>query len=159
MVEAIVTWLLALLRRERFEIGRHGLPRYLTRWTLLGRRFAGESGKLFLHLFHRGDAEAYPHDHPWEFWSLILWGGYWEHTPADPDNPAGPTVRKWYGPGRLLKRPAEWRHRVELPAGRQCWTLIWTGPKVRGWGFHCQSGFRPWREHAVAQERTGNGCG
>src|SRR4051794_33224135 len=124
-MERIVTRLLDLLGRERFEIGRAGLSRYLTRWTLLGRRVC-DGAKVFLHLFHRGDAEDVPHNHPWEFWSLILWGGYWEHVPADQRDPSGPTVRTWYGPGRLLRRPAAWRHRVELPEGRRCWTLIWT---------------------------------
>jgi hypothetical protein len=150
MVERFVRWLLALLGREVFEIGRLG-DTYLTRWTLLGRRLVG-GGKLFLHLFHRGDAEPYPHDHPWGFWSLILAGGYWEVT-AD-------GKRKWYGPGRLLRRPADWQHRVELPQGRKCWTLVWTGPKVRGWGFICRKrGWIPWREHERNQAAGLPGCG
>lgn len=148
----LIEWLLDRFGCERFEIGRKGLPVYLTRWTLLGQRFgdAGK-GKVFLHLFHRGDSEPYFHDHPWPFWSLILAGGYWEHTERG---------RRWYGPGSLLRRPAEWRHRVELPPGRVCWTLVWTGPKVRGWGFWCpRIGFIPWRQHAVNEASGLPGCG
>ena len=149
-MEHLVGWLMRLLRREVFEIGRKGLDRYLTRWTLWGRRF-GEGSKVFLHLFHRGDAEPYFHDHPWPFWSLILWGGYWEESEAG---------RKWYGPGRLLRRPAEWRHRVELPPGRKCWTLIWCGVRVRSWGFWCPgTGFLPWRQHEANQSAGLPGCG
>ena len=144
MMEKIVTWVMRLLRREVLEIGQHGLDRYLTRWTLLGKRFGTDRGKVFLHLFHRGDADPYFHDHPWAFWSLILWGGYWEETP---------TGKKWYGMGRLLRRPAEWKHRVELPPGRKCWTLIWCGPKSRSWGFWSpECGFVPWRQHMERQE-------
>lgn len=151
MIPRLIAWLLALLRRERFEIGRKGLDRYLTRWTLIGQRFKGERGKLFLHWFHRGDAEDYNHNHPWDFWSLILWGGYFEITPSG---------RKWYGPGSLLRRPAEWQHRVELPDGRKCWTLVWTGPKRQSWGFICKDGrWIPWREHEANQTAGLPGCG
>lgn len=133
----------------RYDISRPGVPTYLTRWDVLGNRF-GAGLKLFIHLFHRGDAELYFHDHPWPFWSLILWGGYWEHTESG---------RSWYRPGRLLRRPAEWRHRVELPEGRRCWTLIWTGAKVRSWGFWCPRGFLPWRQHAANLDAGLPGCG
>lgn len=159
LAERIVGDLLRLLCRERFEIGRKGVDRYLTRWTLWGKRF-GAGHKWFLHLFHRGDVETYPHSHPWFFWSLILWGGYWELTSADSANPAGPTVRTWYGPGRLLKRPATWKHRVELPEGKTCWTLLWCGNKVQSWGFFCPNkGFIPWRVHQQNQDAGLAGCG
>lgn len=280
------SWLRAKLP-ERHEIGRVGLDRYLTRYVLYGTR-SGSGRKVFLHVFHHGDAEPYFHDHPWSFWSLILWGGYYEITPADQGgekcqgvatpslgsetrtgtpggegtafappvttrrqgpsptiaNPAesgvgrrqssgtqkrnrlrstvvlaaakaglsffnsiiptgqriggasretggrmatassvptatspgadtdtAPTkesglpplnpgeTRRWYGPGRLLRRPAEWRHRVELPPGKGCITLLWVGPKIRSWGFWCRSGWIPWREHESNQLAGLPGCG
>lgn len=145
----LIVWLLSLLRRERFDIGRPGLPDYLTRWTLLGKRYGG-SRRVFLHWFHRGDEEPYFHDHPWAFVSVILWGGYYEETP---------TGRHWYGPGSVLVRPAEWRHRVVLHEGRQAWTLVLSGPKTRGWGFWCDSGWIPWKSHAANIDAGQPGCG
>jgi hypothetical protein len=143
--------LLGWLGVERHEIGRLGLDRYLTRWVLWGKRY-GPGAKVFLHLFHRGDAEPYCHDHPWAFWSLILWGGYWEVTPDG--------ARRWYGPLRLLRRPAAWAHRVELPEGRRCWTLVWCGEKARSWGFLCPGrGWLAWREHEANQQAGRPGCG
>lgn len=151
MLERLLRWALAKLGRECFDIGRKGLGKYLTRWTLWGKRFEG-SHRLFLHLFHRGDAEPYNHNHPWAFWSLILWGGYWEVT-AD-------GRRRWYGPGSLLKRPAKWEHRVVLPAGAKCLTLVWTGPKEQTWGFICPGrGWIPWRQHEANQAAGMAGCG
>lgn len=140
--------LLALLRRERADIGRQG-DTYLTRWTLLGRRF-GPGHKLFLHRFRRSDSEAAMHNHPWPFWSLVLWPGYWEHTPGG---------RRWHGPLSLLRRPAAWRHRVELAPGRACWTLVWAGQRVQSWGFFCGHGFVPWREFVGREEAGLHGCG
>jgi hypothetical protein len=151
-MERFVRWLLSALRRERFNISRKGVPTYLTRWTLLGARFGSERRrKLFLHCFYRGDFEPYFHDHPWPFWSLVLWGGYWEHTA---------TGRRWYGPLSLLRRPAHWAHRVELPPNQRCWTLVWAGRKERSWGFLCPGrGWIPWREHEANQHAGLPGCG
>jgi hypothetical protein len=145
----LVAWVLDRLGAERHDIGRLGIDAYLTRWILLGHRGReglrryGRGQKLFLHCFHRSDAEPYCHDHPFAFWSLIVAGGYWEVTAAG---------RKWYGPGRLLRRPASWQHRVELPSARRCWTLLWIGEKERSWGFWPECGFVPWREHQKKQE-------
>lgn len=150
LIERFLLWLLTRLGVERHDIGRKGIGTYLTRFVLRGLRF-GPGGKLFLHYFHRGDVEPYHHDHPWPFWSLILWGGYWEHTPKG---------KRWYGPGCLLRRPADWQHHVELPPGAHCWTLVWTGAKERSWGFWCpERGWIPWREHEANQAAGGPGCG
>jgi hypothetical protein len=132
----------------RHDIGRDGSP-YLTRWDVLGNRF-GPGRKLFLHLFHRSDADEALHDHPWDFWSLILAGGYWEHTDAG---------RRWHGPLRLLRRPATWKHRVEIPAGRRAWTLLWTSEKRRSWGFHCPGGWVHWKDFTDRSEASSSGCG
>ncbi|MBX5015901.1 hypothetical protein [Rhizobium lentis] len=42
--------------------GEHATP-YLTR---------GWIGRLRLHIFHRGDNDPDPHDHPWDFWTFPL---------------------------------------------------------------------------------------
>lgn len=42
--------------------GEHLTP-YMTRVVL---------GRLRLHIFHRGDADPDPHDHPWGFWTFPL---------------------------------------------------------------------------------------
>lgn len=146
---------------ERHDIGRSGVDVYLTRWVLWGNRF-GPGQKVFLHLFHRGDAEPYLHNHPWSFWSLILWGGYWEWTLTGYVNPqTGERQQesRWYGPLRLLRRPAAWFHRVTLPPGRRCWTLIWTSSKKQSWGFLCKQGWLPWRKHAENIAAGIEGCG
>jgi hypothetical protein len=160
MIVSLLEWFADRYASERFEITRswEAVP-YLTRWTLSGKRFEGLGRALFLHHFHRSDADEM-HDHPWPFTSVILAGGYYEVTPARGwANGVGPTQRRWYGPGRVITRPAKWIHRVEIPAGRDAWTLIIRGRKERGWGFWCPVvGYLPWREHLANAERTGRGC-
>lgn len=148
------------IARERFDITRSwtNVP-YLTRWSLLGQRQEG-TWAVYLHRFQRSDYDEM-HDHPWPFTSIILAGGYWEETPARGwVNGLGPRQKRWYGPGRILTRPANWVHRVVIPDGQEAWTLIVRGKKQRGWGFWCPlTGFMPWRQHLANMDMTGSGCG
>lgn len=147
--------------REKFEITRTWSNlRYLTRWTLVGRRRGGSKYGVYLHRFQRSDADEM-HNHPWPFVSIILAGGYYEKTPAPGwHNGDGPARVRWYAPGRILVRPANWIHSVLIPDGREAWTLILRGAKCQSWGFFCpRVGFVPWRQHAANAETTGVGCG
>lgn len=107
--------------------------KYLTRYTLLEKK----SWQLCLHLFHRSD-EVDLHDHPWDFWSLILWRGYVEETP---------TGRKRVWPGMLLRRKAEHVHRVELTSDKPAITLVVMFQRRRQWGFFRDSTWLPFHQY------------
>jgi hypothetical protein len=152
------------LGRERFDIGRNN-DVYLTRWTLFGSRLSGTGRAVFLHRFHRSDYDDALHDHPWPFVSVVLSGGYYEHAVGQD----GIIRRRWFGPGRVLSRPAEWRHRIELSPGTEgrVFSLVFRGVKTRSWFFHCLSacGTRlsgkavPWRSFIDRIESGALGCG
>src|SRR5262245_38321463 len=107
---------------DRFAFGRQDITReweeelpYLSRWYLSGRRNQQARAGVYLHRIQRSDYDEM-HDHPWPFVSLILAGGYFEETPGPGwADGTGPRVRRWYGPGRLLVRPANWIHRIIIP--------------------------------------------
>lgn len=124
---------------KKTVITRDDKEPYLVRWTIFGCRFF--SFKLH-HIMQSDDACI--HDHPWFFISLILKGGYWEHgdwgSNYTPRREWG-LFKKWYGPGSLLFRKAKWRHRLELPPGKTCWTFVITGRPFREWGFWTPSGW------------------
>ncbi len=95
------------------------------------------------------------HDHPWLFYSLILKGGYWEHTPPVNQHKIDVTstyngidsVKKWIGPGSIIKRPGHWIHRLEI-TDKPCWTFVITFKKSREWGFFTkQFGFLNWSKY------------
>jgi hypothetical protein len=93
---------------------------------------------LFLHQFLESDPLDL-HDHPWSYLSIILSGGYWNVTPD---------ARTWYGPGRILFRRADQRHRVELdPHVPTCFTLVLRGPRTREWGYWKNGQWKMWREY------------
>jgi hypothetical protein len=152
---------------------------------MVRRAFNTPLGGVKLHHILRSDDDRDLHDHPWSFLSIVLKGGYWEHTPTDcPSRPldGGPhlayenegdtqngliycrfcglvrtrwTRKRWHGPGSILWRPLPSIHRLELPAGKTAWSLVLTGPKRREWGFHTICGFIPWMKYTQAKEE---GC-
>ena len=75
-----------------------------------------------------------------------------------------------YGAGDVILRGGNFRHRIILEPGRECWTLFITGPRYRwltwlhyrsDWGFHCRNGFVPWKRFVQQRDRgaIGAGCG
>jgi hypothetical protein len=122
---------------EKFVItGDDGSP-YLTRYTLIRRpKFA-----VRLHHFHRPDSDACPHDHPWWFCSLVLWGGYAENI-RQPDGAVVEQVNRF---GRFLWRPKNFAHTVTRLLGKTCWTLVVTGPDGGEWGFFTRGGWMHWK--------------
>ncbi|WP_181168336.1 hypothetical protein [Mesorhizobium sp. B2-5-3] len=145
--------------------GEHATP-FLTRFR---------AGRLRIHVFHRGDADPDPHDHPWDFWTFPL-TSYVEEVAtrqrdtcaADAPEPAARymlsrhVVPSW----RWSYRPAEHTHRVigrwtgnkHVPfadvsdAGPgKIVTIVWQGRSNRKWGFlRNRDGnwcWTPWREY------------
>ena len=128
----------------RHDITRDDGSPYLVRWRLLSTPF----GRVYLHRFLAPDAQC-PHDHPWPFLSLILWGGYWEQrfgrdAAGRPrlDDPSS----AWRGLFSLACRRAEDVHRIaRLHPTRPTWTLVVTARRQRRWGFWTSVGWTHYR--------------
>lgn len=109
---------------------------YLTRIMLTPKT---RWGGLLLHIFHRGDADPDPHDHPWDFWTLPL-STYLEQT-LTRDGLLIDVVPRL----RWTHRQAEHAHRVlgapTRREGQETYglggfiSLVWHGPKRRRWYF------------------------
>lgn len=121
---------------------------YLTRLIL---------GRLRIHKFHRGDHDTF-HDHPFDFWTLPLrsyreevlertsWysaqlaAAFSNYSRARGEerviaHPAwyvfSHTVTAW----RWHYRPSSYRHRLPDDQRWPVWTIVWTRPSGRGWGY------------------------
>lgn len=104
---------------------------------------------MYLHNMRRSDYDRANHNHPWSWVSLVLKGGYWEWHDQTLD---GKNVKEWRGPGSVLVRPAQWRHRFELPitatlTPQPSWTLVIVGRRCQKWGFFLPDGWCWWRKH------------
>lgn len=125
-----------------------------------------KAGRIYLHHILRSDHDRALHNHPWTFRSIILKGGYREFTTVktvcDNAKAAKPNPQKWdfarwpvdretvyanFRAGQYLKRPALWKHRLELLAGRTAWTLVFIGPKTNEWGFFPNGKFCFWKNY------------
>jgi len=69
--------------------------------------------------------------------TIVLKGGYWEHTPIfDKDDKVLTEFQTWRGPGSIIKRGANEYHWLELdPNVGPATTLFFMGQQQRDWGF------------------------
>ena len=133
-------------RGPDFVIGDPDAP-YMLRWHIIPRNrwFC-----IYLHNMLRDDEDRAPHDHPWASLSLCLKGKLIEHRPGHPP--------RTIGPGSIVYRGPEFGHRLEVPTSS--WTIFVRGKVVREWGFHCEKGWRHWRDFTMptSKGQIGRGC-
>lgn len=182
---------IAANRLPDFVVGEASNP-YLLRWYLTPWReaykdipkaqrtrwqeFVSRLPNLYLHCFLRSDDDRALHDHPWNWWSWMLAGGYTEVTHQPYSQTAKfkgadymvidvqakhMQVARIYSAGSLRGQRAEYAHRLILAEGVAAWSLFFVGWRRRSWGFHCSKGWVPWEQFtdpATAGATVGRGC-
>lgn len=101
---------------------------YMLRWII-----QTPLGMVRLHRILRPDAGRDLHDHPFDFTSLILAGGYAETLQVN-DEVTPRYVARVHLAGAIVRRRATDLHRITaiIPGAL---TLVLAGPKRRTWGF------------------------
>lgn len=108
---------------------------YMKRWIFQTPRFG-----IRLHKICQSDSGRDLHDHPFDFTSVILRGGYVEtRDRLAISGVARVRTKRRYGPGSVVRRSATDIHRLELD--RPAWTLVFAGPYRRNWGFVTKNGW------------------
>lgn len=113
---------------------------YLVRFTLIECRYFA----IHLHRILLPDGARDLHDHPWSFFSIVLWGGYVEEfLDGLPEISRDKLFRRYMRmPVEPKTRSIRWwnyhgmhsAHRITLVRPRT-WTLVFCGMRVRRWGF------------------------
>lgn len=114
---------------RRVDIGKLG-SLYLRRYFLVRTPWFG----IFVHLIARPDQDRDLHDHPWPFTTFVLCGGYYEVRSDDPASLSSADVhcvRRF----RSHRFPLSSAHRITYLLRDPTWTLVFTGAKVKEWGF------------------------
>ncbi len=138
---------------QRWALYAHHLGAYMRRWIL-----RTPWGTLRLHRILRSDDDRHLHDHPFDFTSFLLTGGYIEETLGEEpgevhlSNFSEPlrdeiaaerlkrrrTLKAW-PMFSIVRKRAEDSHRLILE--RPIWTFVISGPKRRSWGFITEKGW------------------
>lgn len=135
------------LGRYRVIMDRVNGEPYLERYYVFLRDRDRFPFNVFVHKFLKSDPTDV-HDHPWNFFTVILRGGYWEWRPQfDADGRKITEVAKWCGAGSFRRAGANTYHRIELDPGVTCWTLFVPGIKRRDWGFLVQNKWVQWQQY------------
>lgn len=84
------------------------IPAYMLRWWRIKRN---AFFNIYFHIVLRSDDDRALHDHPWWSFSIVLAGGYYEHTIEN----GGINKKIWHGPGSMRFRGSgKMAHRLEL---------------------------------------------
>jgi hypothetical protein len=94
---------------------------------------------IYIHQILKSDEEAHFHDHPWNFWSFILKGGYKEISSY--------AIDKWreihtnyYLRHSLVHHKRNDAHKLTLMSS--CvWTLVLTYGEWKTWGYQTEAGW------------------
>jgi hypothetical protein len=133
---------MSLFHRIMNKLGRYRLipdrrsgADYMHRYYLFLKDRTWFPFNVALHKIVRSDDPIF-HDHPWPYLTIVLKGGYWEHTPVF--NTLGIKLTEfqtWRGPGSIIMRRANEFHWLELDDDKPATTLFFMGPQKREWGF------------------------
>jgi len=123
-------YLMDKCERKRVIMDRVGQEPYLIRYYLLFTHRIHFPFNIFIHKFLKGDDDEI-HDHPWGYFTLILWGGYYETIM----NVDGSNKIFWREPGFFQSVTHKHRHMIQLNEDKTCWTLFIPFKKVNTWGF------------------------
>lgn len=113
---------------NKFEVPDYdGEGNYLTRWRVIQTPWAA----LYLHRFDGPDPRPTLHDHPWNFVSVMLRGGYVERR-LD-------TVTMQVNEHRVVRLVNVMRthdaHAITRLLRTPSWSLLFVGRRVRTWGY------------------------
>jgi len=135
------------LGRYRVIMDRVDGEPYLERYYVFLRDRDRFPFNVFVHKFLKSDPTDV-HDHPWNFFTVVLRGGYWEWRPQfDAQGCKITEIARWCGPGSFRRAGANTYHRIELDPGITCWTLFVPGRKQRDWGFLVKNTWVQWEQY------------
>lgn len=132
-------------RREEIPDSSQPDRVYLRRWRIVQTPLFA----LYLHQIFVADGDREPHNHPFNFTSLVLKGGYSEWV-QDLHGDVGATLfhKQW----SFHRMTMEAYHRIIKLVDVPTWTLVFIGKRHPEWGFATDQGYIPSRDYFTFRE-------
>ncbi len=118
---------LLLVKEIRSKQGELHFQRY--------RLFSSPWLRLYIHKICKSDEDAHTHDHPWNFLSLILRGGYYEEWAEEPR--WNITKAAYRSRGTVVRHKRSDSHKLRL--SRPVWTMVLAYGRRQDWGYRVWS--------------------
>lgn len=93
---------------------------------------------IYIHQILRSDEDLDPHDHPWDFTSVILEGAYHEDSWYPPHFDT--MQSNDYYSGDVIEHKAVDAHKLRL-ISKEVWTLVFVSGRSRYWGYQTKAGW------------------
>ena len=107
--------------------------RHFRRWSIVSTPLFN----IYVHCIERSDEDPDPHDHPWNFISVILKGAYLESVKTLHGD-CNIFLRKR---GNIFFHSLNRAHKITILNG-PVWTLVFTGKRKEDeWGYHTEYGW------------------
>ena len=104
---------------------------------------------IYIHNILESDKDIHSHNHPWNFLSIILYGGYEEsRSISSCSHFASKLIIKWFTQMNINEF-----HKIKL-LKNSCWTLVFTGKRINpNWGYLTKNGFIGFEEYRNAKNK------
>lgn len=129
----ILSWFARKFLLVKEIVSKQGVV-YFRRYRLLQTPWFA----VYVHQICRSDEDKDPHDHPWNFTSVILEGAYQEDS-WYPPNFDKMQIKNYYS-GDVIEHKAEDAHKLRLISS-EVWTLVFTSGRERVWGYQTDKGW------------------
>lgn len=103
---------------------------HFRRWRIISTPWF----KIYLHGIYMADEDVHLHNHPWNFYSLVLKGWYSERL----ESKVGFNIRS---PRQLVKRTKNQFHKIDSLHSKAIYTLNLMYGKEESWGYKVNGTF------------------
>lgn len=139
-------WLIRKLLLTKEIISKEGVVHF-RRYRLLSTPWFN----LYIHQILHSDMEKHFHDHPWGFYSLILFGAYREYASYPPSYFAIHSTL--FQAGNVAQHRREDAHHITLITPT-VWSFVLTTGRKHDWGYRTQHG---WIDHQEYRKMKNEG--
>lgn len=108
---------------------------HFKRWRILKTPWF----EIYIHGIFKEDQDLHLHSHPWNIWTMVLFGSYFEELFLEDSNS---TITKLRRPLNMAYRRHDRFHKIKKLNSKSVYTLAIVGKRKQSeWGYKTEEGF------------------